>query len=485
MPEFESQALEAAGRLIAEEFGSAGLKLKKLELQKLSKLHLLLLSRNKELDLTRITDPRTMVVKHYLDSALAAGLMEHEGTLMDLGSGAGFPGLPMAIINPHWRLLLAEPRAKRLKFLDEAIALLNLDNVALYPHKVTGGLNLDLGGLVARDFGSCESIIELAAKILPKGAGLHLMRGPAAEMELERAGRLPERREFGKAACQAYSLGPGWPGRRLVSMVKLGRGGRPGKTPGRAATEIASPMNPRYKSLVKLLGGRGAKKAGEAILSGRKSVPETLESRPEKVLALLAAGERGYEGLRVPEGIEVIHIRSEIFPALDLFGTGPPLLLIKAEAPPRWDPEEPFEGIRLLVPFQDPANVGAVIRTAAAMGVEVVLLKEAANPFHPKALRASGPAVFEASLLAGPSLGEIAPREGFYALTPKGQSIRDFKPPSSLHLVMGLEGQGLKGAWPEERRLSIPMRPGVESLNAAAAAAVAMALVTGAEGARR
>ncbi|MDR2455629.1 MAG: 16S rRNA (guanine(527)-N(7))-methyltransferase RsmG [Deltaproteobacteria bacterium] len=479
MLEFESQALETAGKLIAEEFKKAGLKLKKAELQKLSKLHLLLLSRNQELDLTRITDPRTMAVKHYLDSALAAGLMEHEGTLMDLGSGAGFPGLPMAILKPHWRLLLAEPRAKRLKFLDEAIALLKLDNVALYPHKVTGGLNMELGGLVARDFGSCESIIGLAAEILPKGARLHLMKGPAAEIELKRADNLPERREFGKAACLGYSLGPGWPARRLISMVKLGRSGRPEKRPGRGATEIASPMNPRYKSFVKLLDGRGAKKAGEAILSGRKSVPETLKNHPEKVLALLAAGERGYEGLDIPGEIEIIHLRSEIFPALDLFGTGPPLLLIKAEAPPEWNPAEPFEGIRLLVPFQDPANVGAVIRTAAAMGVEVVLLKEAANPFHPKALRASGPAVFEASLLAGPSLEEIAPGQGFYALTPKGHSIRDFKPPSSLHLVMGLEGQGLKGAWPEKRRLAIPMKPGVESLNAAAAAAVAMALMTG------
>lgn len=463
---------------ISTEFLKAGLDLEPLELKRLSWLHKLLLSRNAELDLTRVSDPRSMVVKHYVDSAMAASLIELNGVMMDLGSGAGFPGLPMAIMRPDWRLLLAEPRAKRLRFIEEAVELLGLENVEVYPHKVSEAFGGRVGAMVARDFGSCAAIIALAAKILPPGGRLHLMKGPAVDRELSQAAKLPEWAEFGDVSDRGYSLGPGWPKRRLISMKK---GGRPTSLPkagARMAKEIASPMNPRYKEWLRLLDGRGAKKAGQALLSGRKSAPETLAAHPGRVLGLLAVRARDYAHLDLPKGIEIFHLRSEIFPALDVFGTGPPLLLIEAPAPPPWDPKAAFDGIRLLVPFQDPANVGTVIRTAAAMGAEVVLLKEAANPFHPKALRASGPAVFQAGLLSGPSLADLQPADGFYALSPDGADIHDFTPPSPLHLVMGLEGKGVEDSWPLENRLSIPMRPGVESLNASAAAAVALALVT-------
>jgi tRNA G18 (ribose-2'-O)-methylase SpoU len=173
----------------------------------------------------------------------------------------------------------------------------------------------------------------------------------------------------------------------------------------------------------------------------------------------------------------VFELRREIVPALDVFGTGPPLLVVRTPPLEPWDPLEPFGGVRLLVPFQDPANVGAVIRTAAAMGAETVLLKEAASPFHPKALRASGPAVFQARLLEGPPLSEVRPSPGYAALSPDGTDIRDFVPARPLHLVLGLEGPGLGAGWPKESRLAIPMEPGVESLNASVAAALALFMV--------
>jgi 16S rRNA (guanine527-N7)-methyltransferase len=468
--------------MIFNEFLKAGLELEPRELERLVWLHRLLLRRNHELDLTRIEDPRSIVVKHFVDSALAAGLIESRGVMMDLGSGAGFPGLPMAILRPDWRLLLAEPRARRLAFIEEAVELLGLANVEVHPHKVTAAFRGAIDSLVARDFGPSPAIVQLAAAVLPPGGRLHLMKGPAVDRELAEAARLPEWALFGDITDRTYSLGKGLPARRLITLVK---GGRPGRrtsqgAPGQAAhrvREIASPMNSRYKGWLKLLDGRQAKRSGLALMSGRKSVPETLARHPGRVVSVLAVREADYAGLPVPPGAEVLHLRPEIFPALDVFGTGPPILVVDAPAPPPWDPALPHPGLRLFVPFQDPANVGTVIRTAAAMGVEVVLMREAAHPFHPKALRASGPAVFIAGLLAGPPLADLAPGPGFFALSPDGADIRGFDPPSPLNLVMGLEGQGLGGSWPGESRLSIPMRPGVESLNAAAAAAVAMALL--------
>ena len=85
-------------------------------------------------------------------------------------------------------------------------------------------------------------------------------------------------------------------------------------------------------------------------------------------------------------------------------GRRSPLLLVRVPEIPEWSADAPWpEGCTLFVPFQDPENVGAVIRSAAAFGVaRVVLLREAAHPFHPKAARAAGTALFQVAAGTGP-----------------------------------------------------------------------------------
>jgi 16S rRNA (guanine527-N7)-methyltransferase len=464
--------------LIASEFMKAGLVLEPLELRRFGWLLQLLEKRNPQQDLTRIEDPRNIVVKHFVDSALAAGLIELKGVMMDLGSGAGFPGLPMAVLRPDWQLLLAEPRGRRLAFIEEAIELLGLTNVEVYPHKVTPAFDRPIDSLVARDFGSCGNIIKLASAILPAGGRLHLLKGPAVDRELAAAALLPQWNDFDDLKNRTYSLGPSKPIRRLITMVKIGETPEVTKIFWPKIKDIASPLNPTYKTFLRLSDSRQIRKLGQAIMSGSKVVEEMLENYPEQLLGLLAIRPRDYEHLSLPDELAIYHLRPEIFPALDLFGTGPPLLITQALELDPWDPQEPFEGIRIFVPFQDPANVGTVIRSAAAFGAGTILLKEAANPYHPKSLRASGPTVYSSELLRGPSITELTPGPNFYALSADGIDIRELKAPTSLNLLLGLEGQGVSSDWPIEKRLSIPMKPKVESLNAAAAAAVALALLT-------
>jgi tRNA G18 (ribose-2'-O)-methylase SpoU len=120
------------------------------------------------------------------------------------------------------------------------------------------------------------------------------------------------------------------------------------------------------------------------------------------------------------------------------------------------------------------------VRTAAALGADAVLLEEAATPYHPKALRASGPALWLTGVLSGPPLRDLAAmaRPDVYALSPDGEDLFGFRPPPGpLGLALGLEGPGLDAVWPAGRRLGIPMAEGVDSLNAAAAAAAALAVV--------
>jgi tRNA G18 (ribose-2'-O)-methylase SpoU len=118
--------------------------------------------------------------------------------------------------------------------------------------------------------------------------------------------------------------------------------------------------------------------------------------------------------------------------------------------------------------------VGAVIRTAVAFGAQtVVLLAEAAHPFHPRAIRASGGAVMHANLMQGPSIHELGDDLPIVALSMKGTPVSEFAFPESFALLPGMEGPGLPGKF-DQRAVSIPMSGKVESLNAAAAAAVAL-----------
>jgi tRNA G18 (ribose-2'-O)-methylase SpoU len=113
------------------------------------------------------------------------------------------------------------------------------------------------------------------------------------------------------------------------------------------------------------------------------------------------------------------------------------------------------------------------------MGAPVVLLTEAASPFHFRAIRAAGPAIFQTPLFLGPSYKTLPnlKKNNVYALSPRGLDIYTAKLPKAFGLALGLEGPGLDSLWPPEKKLAIPMEPGVESLNGSQAAAKALAII--------
>ena len=96
------------------------------------------------------------------------------------------------------------------------------------------------------------------------------------------------------------------------------------------------------------------------------------------------------------------------------------------------------------MPFQDPENVGTVIRSAAAFGVaQVVLLREAAHPFHPRGSRAAGPALFQVPLRQGPSLDDLRVASvPLIALDTSGPELSEAPFPDTFGLVVGVEGPG-------------------------------------------
>lgn len=238
---------------------------------------------------------------------------------------------------------------------------------------------------------------------------------------------------------------------------------------------IESPQNPQFKRWRSLLDSRGMKKQGQFLLSGRKTVPEALRRYPERFHALLFHSDEQLAGLQLPPGLGCCRLARSLFAELDIIGTEAPLLVGNLPEFPAADLGAPPQGLELICALGNPDNLGALLRSAAAFGVSrVILLEEAAHPFHPRALRAGANAQFELELAQGPSWAALAGAAGpMLALDARGEALSEFSWPADVRLVLGEEGQGLPATL-GVRRLSIPTTGAVESLNATVAASLAL-----------
>jgi 16S rRNA (guanine527-N7)-methyltransferase len=90
----------------------------------------LMLQWNRRCNLTRITDFREIIEKHLLDSLIPARWLPHTGLAVDIGSGPGFPGIPLKILHPQLDMLLIESHRKKASFLKVALSKLPLKNIS-------------------------------------------------------------------------------------------------------------------------------------------------------------------------------------------------------------------------------------------------------------------------------------------------------------------------------------------------------------------
>lgn len=104
----------------------------KLSEEQIEKFYLymnLLIEWNKMLNLTAITEPKDIITKHFVDSLTASKHISKNSKIVDCGTGAGFPGIPLGIYRDDVKLVLFDSLNKRVNFLNEVITKLNLNNV--------------------------------------------------------------------------------------------------------------------------------------------------------------------------------------------------------------------------------------------------------------------------------------------------------------------------------------------------------------------
>jgi tRNA G18 (ribose-2'-O)-methylase SpoU len=242
--------------------------------------------------------------------------------------------------------------------------------------------------------------------------------------------------------------------------------------------EIVSHQNPTFKRLKSLLKAQGVDKYQQTLIAGRKHFSEVLREFPGQCAGIVLSQKDSIPPEIPATDLTLYRLDPNLFREIDEVGTNHPILLVHTTPLEVWADDRRPQGCTLFVPFQDPNNVGALIRSAAAFGVpRAVMLAESAHPFHPKSARVAGSTLFRIELLKGPSIKQLG-ETGFplITLSPKGRDIKGFRFPRTFGLVPGVEGPGLPAEINASTSLAVPMEPGVESLNAALATGIALYL---------
>tara|TARA_B100001996_G_C18648739_1_gene588531 strand:+ start:267 stop:842 length:576 start_codon:yes stop_codon:yes gene_type:complete len=143
----------------------------------------LLLEANKNISLTGIKNPKEAVIKHTIDSLSVSGAIEGK-KIVDIGSGGGTPGIPLAIANPDKKFYLIDSVLKKIKFLDEAIRTLELDNVETICDRGENIEKLSANTVVSRAFGSLNYLIESSKKMVSKNGLFLAMKGKINQEEI-------------------------------------------------------------------------------------------------------------------------------------------------------------------------------------------------------------------------------------------------------------------------------------------------------------
>lgn len=154
----------------------------------------LLVEWNKKMNLTAITEPEEIVTKHFLDSMTALSTGKVSGSVIDVGTGAGFPGLVLKIMRPDIKLTLLDALNKRLTFLRAVAEELHIDDITfIHARAEDGGQNAlyraKFDAAVSRAVANMTVLSELCLPFVKKGGTFLALKGPMAEEELMEAKR--------------------------------------------------------------------------------------------------------------------------------------------------------------------------------------------------------------------------------------------------------------------------------------------------------
>jgi 16S rRNA (guanine527-N7)-methyltransferase len=154
-----------------------------------------LINWNRKINLTAITDPREIAIKHFLDSLAPTGCIPDRGRLLDIGSGSGFPGIPLKIIKPSISALLIDGVRKKINFLKHVLRTLSLENIEARHLRTETLLKVPeyetfFDVIISRALSDLTTFVKSALPMLAKSGTIIAMKGKvdAKELDAVRAG---------------------------------------------------------------------------------------------------------------------------------------------------------------------------------------------------------------------------------------------------------------------------------------------------------
>ena len=152
----------------------------------------LLIEWNEKMNLTAITEPKEIILKHFIDSLTILKYIDDNAKLVDVGTGAGFPGVPLSIMNPTLKITLVDSLNKRLIFLQEVVKELNLKNIEIVHARAEEfGQNknyrekFDIA--TSRAVANLTTLAEYDLPFIKKGGQMIAMKGFEIDEELQNA----------------------------------------------------------------------------------------------------------------------------------------------------------------------------------------------------------------------------------------------------------------------------------------------------------
>ena len=159
--------------------------LKKEEIELFKKYLFLIEEWNKKINITSIKNQEEVAIKHFIDSLLVLNYVPLSGRVADIGTGGGFPGIPLKIAEPSLEIFLIEPIRKRANFLRTVISNLSLKKITVFNGRAENFNEKEkFDFTISRALSNIKTFCELSLPLLKPGGYLVAMKGKETEKEI-------------------------------------------------------------------------------------------------------------------------------------------------------------------------------------------------------------------------------------------------------------------------------------------------------------
>lgn len=205
----------------------------------------LLVEWNKKINLTAITEEKDIILKHFVDSLTVLKYIKEDKSIVDVGTGAGFPGIPLAIMNDSLKITLVDSLNKRINFLNEVCNKINLKNTkAIHARAEEFGQDNNYREsydvAISRAVANLTVLAEYLLPLVKVGGKIICMKGPDIEEELKQAGSAIDILGGKIEKCDNFCLPKSDISRNIIIINKIKE--TPKKYPRKAGTPAKTPL---------------------------------------------------------------------------------------------------------------------------------------------------------------------------------------------------------------------------------------------------